>query len=273
MRIRSRWLSFFAAGLITAVCRTLVATCRKIHVAEDPRARHDALCLPDDERFILCVWHDALLIPTFATPRRNRRQTCCLVSQHQDGGYLADAMAMLGYSTVRGSTTRGGARAVRQLLSDTAGKHIVITPDGPRGPRRVVKPGAVYLASQTGRRLVVGAYVARTGWRPRGSWTDLLVPRPFTTVWLFTTAPLTIPPDLDREGLEHQLARVQAAMDDLQQRAEACVAESTSTRRPTLSPGFRVDTEPASTSVARPWVAQSPRSRSDSQEEVAESMS
>ncbi|HUQ70771.1 MAG TPA: lysophospholipid acyltransferase family protein [Planctomycetaceae bacterium] len=222
MKIRSRWLTAMAAWLSVAVFRLLLMTCRQVHLAPEPRLRLDYP--PDDagpERFILCVWHDALIVPTFASPRRNRLQTCCLVSRHQDGGYLAEAMALLGYSTVRGSTNRGGAQAIKQLMDDTAGKHIVITPDGPRGPRREVKRGAVFLASQTGRRICAGAYVARSEWRIKGSWTDMAIPKPFTTIYLLTSEPITVPGDLSRPELNRYTQVVQDELHRLTAEAEA----------------------------------------------------
>jgi lysophospholipid acyltransferase (LPLAT)-like uncharacterized protein len=222
VKIRSRWLTALAAWGSVVLCRLLLATCRKVHVAPESRLRLD--CPPGDddpERFILCVWHDALLVPTFASPRRNRLRTCCLVSRHQDGGYLADAMAILGYTTVRGSTNRGGAQAVKQLMDDTAGMHIVITPDGPRGPRRELKPGAVFLASQTGRRICAGAYACRREWRIKGSWTDMAIPKPFTTIYLLTSAPIVVPPDLSRIDLDRYVQIVQAEMQRLAAEAES----------------------------------------------------
>jgi lysophospholipid acyltransferase (LPLAT)-like uncharacterized protein len=129
-------------------------------------------------------------------------------------------MNFLGYSTVRGSTKRGGAGALKQLLDDTAGKHIVITPDGPRGPRRRLKPGAIFVASQTGRPVCAGAYACRRYWRIRGSWTDLAVPKPFTTVYAATGTPIPVPPNLSREELDAYVTRVQAAMDRLSDQVE-----------------------------------------------------
>jgi lysophospholipid acyltransferase (LPLAT)-like uncharacterized protein len=204
------------------IFRALLATCRKVHLA--PESRLTLVYPPKDagpERFILCTWHDALIVPTFVSPAPNRRQTCCLVSKHQDGGYLADAMAILGYRTVRGSTSRGGAQAIKQLMDDTAGMHIVITPDGPRGPRREIKPGAVFLASQTGRRICTGAYACRHEWRIKGSWTDMAIPKPFTTIYLLTGAPITVPPNLPRIELDRYVQIVQTEMDRLTAEAEA----------------------------------------------------
>ncbi len=216
LKIRSRWLTKIAAFSAVVVCRLLFKTCRKEFIGTVPEARLET---PDgkmdQEHFVLCVWHDALLLPTFAAPLRLRKQSCCLVSQHQDGSYLADAMAWLGYKTVRGSSKRGGAEALRQLLTDTAGKHIIITPDGPRGPRRQLKHGAIFVAAQTGRRLLPGAFIAKSGWRIRGSWTDILIPMPFTTVYVITGEPISIPADLPRQELGKYVAVAQQAMDRL----------------------------------------------------------
>ena len=221
MKIRSRWLTWIAATSVVGLARLLFATCRKVYVGVDERRRLDYAPTPDDpERFVLCVWHDELLIPTFAAPRSLREQTCCLVSQHQDGSYLANAMALLGYSTVRGSSRRGGATALRQLLDDTAGKHIVFTPDGPCGPRRQIKQGCVFVASQLGRSLLPGAFVATRGWRPKGKWTDLLIPKPFSTVYVVMGEPITIPCDLSRGQLDHYIALAQQAMDRVSEQAQ-----------------------------------------------------
>jgi lysophospholipid acyltransferase (LPLAT)-like uncharacterized protein len=221
MKIRSRWVAWWVAFVVVSLSKLLFLTCRKVHVGVDARKRLDYVPPADDpERFVLCVWHDALLIPTFAAPRALRQQTCCLVSQHQDGSYLANAMALLGYSTVRGSSRRGGTAALRQLLEDTAGRHIVFTPDGPGGPRRQLKQGCVFVASQLGRTIVPGAFVATRGWRPKGRWTDLLIPKPFSTIYVVLGEPITIPLELPREQLDHYIGLVQQAMDRLNDDAE-----------------------------------------------------
>lgn len=225
MKIRSRWISRIAAWLLVTGFRTLLATCRKIDVAPDSRLQiHQPTAVDQPERFLLSVWHDELILPTFGAHPQLRRQTCCLVSKHQDGGYLADAMTLLGYATVRGSSNKGGAAALKQLLDDTAEKHIVITPDGPRGPRREMKAGPVYLASQLGRRICCGAYACKRGWRINGSWTDMLIPLPFTTIYLVTSEPLAIKPDLSRDELHAEIMRVQAEMDRLNHMAQRLVS-------------------------------------------------
>lgn len=216
MKIRSRWLTWGAAAVAVGLCKLLFATCRKVYIGIDEETRLDYVPGSDDNvRYVVCVWHDELMVPTFASPGGLRRNTCCLVSQHQDGSYLANAMALLGYSTVRGSSRRGGAQAVRKLLDDTAGKHIVITPDGPGGPRRQMKAGAVFIASQLGRRIVPSAYSATSAWRPKGNWTDMLIPKPFSTVYVAMGTPIEVPGELPRDQLDRYVELVQQRMNQL----------------------------------------------------------
>ncbi len=217
MKIRSRLLTRLLTRLAIHSFSALFATCRRQHIASEPRLTlaYDHAAQGDEERFILPVWHDSLLMPTFLSKQSLRRQTCCLVSRHQDGGYLADVLELLGFRTVRGSTSKGGAAAVRQLLDDTRGFHIVITPDGPRGPRREMKAGPIYLASQTGRRIVPSRYICDRAWVFKGSWTDLVVPKPFSRIRAISGDPIFVPPDLDREGIAHYVEVVQSAMDRL----------------------------------------------------------
>ena len=221
MKIRSRWLTKIAAFCGVAACRLLFKTCRKQFIGTVPEARlENTEDETDREHFVLCVWHDALLLPTFAAPRRLRKQCCCLVSQHHDGSYLADAMAWMDYTTVRGSSTRGGVDALRQMISETRGKHIIFTPDGPNGPRRKLKQGAAYIAAQTGRRLLPGAFVVKSGWRIHGTWTDLLIPMPFTTIYIITGEPISIPGNVSRKELGQYVTVAQEAMDRLNDQAE-----------------------------------------------------
>ena len=216
MKIRSRRLTKAVAFCAVFALRLLFATCRKRFVGEVLQAGLKKLDDPtNSEYYVLCVWHDALLLPTFAAPKPLRKRCCCLVSKHRDGSYLADAMALMDYATVRGSSQRGGTEAIRELLTETAGKHIIITPDGPQGPRRKLKHGVAFIASQLGRGLLPGAFVAKWGWRIRGTWTDIVIPMPFTTVYLITGEPISIPADVSREELTRYVAKAQQAMDCL----------------------------------------------------------
>lgn len=221
MKIRNQFLISMMVWCVVLTLRAIMLTCRKVYVVSDPRLRLDHKVSPDDpERFVGTVWHDQMLIPTLASHTANRRRTSCLVSQHQDGGYLAEFMRILELTPVRGSSSRGGAQAIRQLRRDVEGQHIVITPDGPRGPRHEMKEGAVYVASLTGRPITACAYACQRGWRIPGKWTDQLIPKPFTTIYLVHSDPLPIPAKLSREALDQYAERVQTLMDEVNVDAE-----------------------------------------------------
>ena len=125
---------------------------------------------------------------------------------------------------VRGSSSRGGATALKEMLALPADQHMMITPDGPRGPRRKIKLGPIFLASRSGRVIVPAAYAAVRAWRFQGTWTDLVVPRPFTTVYALMGQPIVIPANLSREQLLEAQVKVQAEMDALSLRAEQLAA-------------------------------------------------
>jgi lysophospholipid acyltransferase (LPLAT)-like uncharacterized protein len=197
MKIRNRRLTRLLAFLAVCLLRVLYWTCRKKYILHTPGT------LPyldsGDQRYIYSLWHDQLLMAIF-TGRPIRM--CGLVSRHQDGSYLSDGMRMVGVTPVRGSHQHGGAEAMRQMIERVRDYHIAITPDGPRGPRREIKPGIAFLASRTGRVVVpVGANCANC-WKVQGKWTDMMIPKPFTTIYTICGEPLAIPADATREQLE-----------------------------------------------------------------------
>ncbi len=83
-----------------------------------------------------------------------------------------------------------------------------------------MKPGAVYVASQTSRQIFPGGFAARSYWRIPGSWTDMIIPKQFTTIYFVTGAPITVPPDLSRTELDHYVGLLQSAMDRLSDQVE-----------------------------------------------------
>ncbi len=170
------------------------------------------------ERVILAFWHDRLLLMPFAEHRRQR--VCILVSRHRDGELITRAVRPLGVETARGSSTRGWAGGLKDLLrAYRGGANLAFAPDGPRGPRHVAKSGVVQVARSTGAVIVPIGAAAR--WARRlGSWDRLLVPLPGSRV-VFVGAPsIAVPADADaatietlRVTLERELTRVTAAAE------------------------------------------------------------
>jgi lysophospholipid acyltransferase (LPLAT)-like uncharacterized protein len=170
----------------------------------------------DGRRFIYAMWHENLLLPAYCYARANVR---VLVSQHADGQLLAEVCRHLRIPVIRGSTTRGGVEAVRRMLRAGREAHLAMTPDGPRGPRRQVQPGLVYLAARTGLPVVpVGVGYDRP-WRLR-SWDRFAVPRPWSRANCVTAEPITVPADADREELERYRLRVEDALGRVGRAAE-----------------------------------------------------
>jgi lysophospholipid acyltransferase (LPLAT)-like uncharacterized protein len=179
----------------------------------DPRTH---LYARNGPTFLFGIWHDTILYAMFAG---RHRRTTALVSKHQDGSYLARGLAMVGVKLVRGSSGKSGASALRQLLSVPDDQNVVITPDGPRGPRHETKPGLIFVASRSGRAVVPAGFAAVRSWRFPGSWTDLEIPKPFTTVYFLMGPPITVPADASREVISDYEATLQSEMERLTQEA------------------------------------------------------
>jgi len=214
MKIRSRWLIRIAGRIVAACARALF-----LLVRTDVRETVPGTCCYVDlpERFIYCLWHDAVLGVIFGG---RPIDMAGLVSRHDDGSYLADAMDAVDITPIRGSTRRGGAVALKQMIDAVEKKHVAIATDGPRGPRRVVKEGIVFLAAQTGKAILPAGISATRAWRPRGRWSDMLVPKPFSRMVIVIGEPVRVPADATREEREVWRLRLQDMMDQLNDEAD-----------------------------------------------------
>ncbi len=161
-----------------------------------------------------------------------------LVSRHRDGELVAEVAERLGFGTVRGSSTRGGAAGLLEMQRrGAAGRLIAITPDGPRGPAHTVAPGVVWLAATLRRPIVAAGFAASRCWRA-GSWDRMRVPKPFARVVAAYEEVAGLPEVealRDDRVLDEWRERVAAAMARAEARAEAALAEGddrgTSTER------------------------------------------
>jgi len=195
---------------------------RAVHATMDirfevPDARADPLRSP--RRNIYAFWHETLMLPAYT----HGRFVTTLISRHRDGEIIAEVVRLLRGRTIRGSTTRGGAASVRRMMREGRVRHLGITPDGPRGPRRVVQQGVAYVAGRTGMPVVpVGCAYSRC-WRA-GSWDRMAVPYPFVRAFVVAGLPIAVRPHASREQLAQSRAEIQAAMDAVQARAEALVS-------------------------------------------------
>jgi lysophospholipid acyltransferase (LPLAT)-like uncharacterized protein len=191
------------------------ALCRRrllqLSYAERRRRGESARCL-------YAGWHGDLWHSSHAL---RRQQISVLVSTHRDGELVARVLARMGYGLVRGSSTRGGAHALREITRaarDDAGD-LAFTIDGPKGPARQAKDGILYAASRTGLPIVpIGVWVDRA-WRAR-SWDRLMIGKPFARVAVVLGDELRIPADVDHRELQQRFGpALQAAMEAAEARA------------------------------------------------------
>jgi len=220
VKLRNRSLIRLVARALSLLCRGLYATCRIRVVESAPQTSPYADS--GSQRYVYCLWHDGILNALFCG---RVRHSAALTSRHADGEYVAEVMEVIGIQPIRGSQGgSGGATAARQLVTAAENHHIVVTTDGPRGPRRKVKPGIIFLASQSGRPILPVASSARRAWRPQGRWTDLLVPLPFTTTYVLGGEPMFIPANIRRDEISGYCQQLQQKMDELQVRADEIAA-------------------------------------------------
>jgi len=175
-------------------------------------------CHQRGKRVIYATWHGRMLISIFHHRGQGIR---VMVSQHRDGEFIARVIRHLGYEPIRGSSSQGGARALKEMLDRAAdGTDMAITPDGPRGPRCRVQPGVIYLAKLTGRPIIPLTSGAGRG-RLLSSWDRLLLPYPFSRCVVLYGEPIWVPADSFPEELEERRRELEDRLNRDVQRADS----------------------------------------------------
>jgi lysophospholipid acyltransferase (LPLAT)-like uncharacterized protein len=165
---------------------------------------------------IFAIWHNRLLmLPRVFDPCFPTRQSYGLISASGDGDLIALFIERSGYGTIRGSSSRKGVIALRQLVETlAAGGNVLVTPDGPRGPVYQASHGIVFLAQKSGAPVIPIHMEYSSSWRLK-SWDRFVVPRPFATLRAIFGAPIQVPPIEDADQFEAQRLRLQNAMMSL----------------------------------------------------------
>ena len=169
---------------------------------------------------VMAFWHGRILPATYYFRRRG---IVVITSENFDGEWIARIIERFGYGTARGSTTRGGRKAMVQLVrAMKGGKPAGFTLDGPRGPARVAQPGAVWLAGATGNPLLPFHLEAANAWTLR-SWDRTQIPKPFTSVALVVGEPIPVSADATDEDREAIRGVLEARLTALERRAHDLV--------------------------------------------------
>ncbi|MEQ2009422.1 MAG: lysophospholipid acyltransferase family protein [Limisphaerales bacterium] len=205
---KAKWHGLLAARLIWLLSSSVAATLRW--------RWHDQTNLFENggkEPVIFCLWHNRLalsliLFRRYVQARQPQRTLAALVSASRDGGMLARVLELFAVVPVRGSSSRRGPQALRELVSAAEqGCDLAITPDGPRGPCYVVQEGIISLAALTGMTIVPASFHLSCKWRLK-TWDRFQVPPPFARCEVQLGQPLRIPrdaTDAEREQLRLEL--------------------------------------------------------------------
>jgi len=182
---------------------------------------------------IMTFWHGRILPAAYFFRRRG---IVVITSENFDGEWIAGIIERFGYGTARGSTSRGGGKALLQLVRDmAAGKPAGFTVDGPRGPARVAQPGAMWLAKATGNPVLPFHVEADRHWT-LNSWDRTQVPKPYATVALAMGDPLEVAADADDSRVETARRMLEERLHALEQRALDLVRSTASSQRTPRTP-------------------------------------
>jgi lysophospholipid acyltransferase (LPLAT)-like uncharacterized protein len=233
LKIRNPRLIRWIARAIAIGGRTLLATARIELLSAVAHTLHDD---PAKLRtHLYCAWHDSLVALMFQGPAL---RMAALTSRHADGSIVAEALKAIDVKPVRGSTGHGGAAALKELIEISKNYDIAITTDGPRGPRRTMKDGVVFLASVTGLPIVPVTFSCGNAWRPRGRWTDMIIPKPLARGWLLVGTPIDVPPRIGRSEVRSYRDQLQCVMDEQQAFGDAIACGAVCTPPAGFATGF-----------------------------------
>lgn len=175
--------------------------------------------LAQKKPFIFAFWHNRQF---FLGYPKTHNGVSVLVSQSEDGEFIARSVKYLGIKSIRGSSTRGGVKALAEMIRTLKkGGNLAITPDGPKGPIFEVQPGVVHIAQKTGVAIIplCCSYAHKKIFR---SWDLYQIPSPFNTIVVGYGTPLYLS---EEESIETASQRIKKALDDLTQETDQLVFE------------------------------------------------
>ena len=197
LKFKDRFILAVVPPIASLIIKALAAT-MKLEFLHEERVRP---FWEKDEKFIAAFWHNRLLLMGYSYHGKGIK---ILISQHKDGELIARVMEIFGFGTVRGSSTRGGAAAMREMVRAAKDSDIGITPDGPRGPKYVVQEGVIALARLTGKPILPLTFGSSKK-KVFASWDAFNLPYPFSRGVFMWGEPIYVGKDDDMEEKRKEL--------------------------------------------------------------------
>jgi lysophospholipid acyltransferase (LPLAT)-like uncharacterized protein len=205
------WLGRAALSLLSRTWRTIPLDAENLAAARGPGGGH-----------FIALWHGRMVLGLQSHAHRSWR---VLVSPSPDGEISQSLLKSFGYVPIRGSSSRGGARALREMVETLRGGMVVIvTPDGPRGPRHSMNSGLAWMARATGHAILPMGFACDRGWRMR-SWDRFTIPKPWARVAMVYGTPIRVARGATPEDLERATEEIRARLMAAEQKAFAHLAQ------------------------------------------------
>jgi len=215
MKFQAPWMMRLGGFGISCALRRWMGTMDYRKVCEDSTA--DPVSPDFHGPMIYLFWHEYIAIPFYL---RGRCNISMLLSRHRDAEWLSQAARYMGFGTVRASSSRGSVAGLRELLRLGETTNLTLTPDGPRGPRRRLAQGCIYLSSRLQIPLVCVGFGCDRPWRVTNAWDQSAIARPFSRVRMVMSRPIQIPADLNRCEIEEHRLQVQGVLESRTQIAQ-----------------------------------------------------
>lgn len=203
------WVSGF---VLISLVKLIWLTCRVRHVNPPKLLRRQT----PPEPMILAHWHEFIPYILMLSPPH----ISVLNSSHSDARILGNASRFVGAKPIWGSSNRNPLSSLRQLKAEIEdGRHVLITPDGPRGPYRKMALGPIALSHLTGKPIIFFACHASRSWRLR-SWDKTQIPKPFSTVTIYWSDPIEVPRTKDKQAQADATAKMEADLISFSETAD-----------------------------------------------------
>jgi lysophospholipid acyltransferase (LPLAT)-like uncharacterized protein len=222
-RIGDWMMLHVAVPILYVAARLIWATQRHRHLGDyETYLQKNA----EQERFVVAFWHgDIFYMAPLMMRHRHEGAFHIMASRSRDGALAAKFISMCGAHMIRGSSSRGGGRALLEMLHSLApGDHLALALDGPRGPRhRVTNLGAIHLASRSGLPILPMAARTPSKWQLR-SWDRMEIPKPFAKIEAVYGELIYVPADADKETLHAKRLELEEKMVAMKNEAGAMEA-------------------------------------------------